>query len=328
MNIPGQPIIEFRDVSIKLGGRQILEKLTFTVERGEVFVIIGYSGTGKSVTLANLTGLLTPDEGSIKVAGRQIVGMDEGELEQARRSFGFLFQSGALINWLTVAENVELPLREHTSFGVKSRKEIVAEKLKLVSMENDGGKYPGEISGGMKKRAALARAIALDPEIVLFDEPTSGLDPVIAHQIDELIIDLNKKLGITCVVVTHDMDSAYTIADRIGFFYKGRMHSVGKPAEVRDASDEALRHFVTGGREGMLSKRSLTAILRSEPLAGTSTEHGMESGRSTTVVLEETAKSPGDSQQEKSAKIPGLRPGERPERDTGASDRGTEGKTP
>src|SRR5690606_21066009 len=174
------------------GGRQILHDLTFKVRKGEIFVIIGYSGTGKSVTLQNLTGLLTPQKGLIYVDGQQIVGMDEDELKEARRKFGFLFQSGALINWLTVAENVELPLREHTSLSRKTRQRVVAEKLRLVSMADEGNKYPSDISGGMKKRAALARAIALDPEIVLFDEPTSGLDPVISRQIDELIKAINK----------------------------------------------------------------------------------------------------------------------------------------
>lgn len=247
---PGEPIIEFRDVHITLGGRQILDGLTFDVRKGELYVVIGYSGTGKSVTLQTMVGLLTPDAGSIRIAGDQVVGMRESDLQELRRRFGYLFQSGALINWLTVAENVELPLREHTTLSRRRRDEIVHEKLKLVSMENDKHKYPTEISGGMKKRAALARAIALDPEIVLFDEPSSGLDPVIARQIDELTLDINHKLGMTCVVVTHDMDSAYSIANRIGFFYHGAMRFVGTPKEVQASDDPQLRHFTSGGRIG------------------------------------------------------------------------------
>jgi len=270
VRVPGQPIIEFENVSILLGGRQILDRETFTVGRGELFVVIGYSGTGKSVTLQNLTGLLTPDEGSIKVAGEQVVGMDEDELRQMRRRFGYLFQHGALIKWLTVAENVDLPLREHTSYSKRRRRETVLEKLKLVNMDQDGDKYPSEISGGMQKRAALARAIALDPEIILFDEPTSGLDPVIGHQIDSLIKTINKDLGITCVVVTHDMESAYYMADRIAFFYKGRMDYIGTPEEVQNTTDEELRHFITGGREGSLSVRTQTAIFQSKPITGDS----------------------------------------------------------
>ncbi|MCA8938473.1 MAG: ATP-binding cassette domain-containing protein, partial [Planctomycetes bacterium] len=227
----------------------------------------GYSGTGKSVTLQNMTGLLVPDRGTIYIDGQQIVGMAEDELEETRRKFGYLFQSGALINWLTVAENVELPLREHTSLSRKERKRVVADKLKLVNMEDDGDKYPSDISGGMKKRAALARAIALEPEIVLFDEPTSGLDPVISRQIDELIKAINRVMGITCIVVTHDMESAYGIADHIAFFYKGGVHFLGTPFAVQNTNDEAMRHFVSGGKEGRLTQKSMTAIIRSQPMS-------------------------------------------------------------
>ncbi|MCK6439148.1 MAG: ATP-binding cassette domain-containing protein [Planctomycetes bacterium] len=222
--------------------------MSFAVRKGEVLVIIGYSGSGKSVTLQTMVGLLTPQSGSIKVGGQQIVGMKERELADVRRRFGYLFQSGALINWMTVGENVELPLREHTALNLAARKSKVQEKLELVSMLNAAAKYPGEISGGMKKRAALARAIALDPEIVLFDEPTSGLDPVIAYQIDKLICDINKKLGITCIVVSHDMESVYTIADRVAFFHEGRMYFIGTPEELRNSKDPEVQRFVTGGR--------------------------------------------------------------------------------
>ena len=259
MEIPNQPIVQFKDVSISFGDQNVLRGLSFDIMKGEIFIIIGYSGSGKSVTLQNLVGLLTPDSGSIKVSGDQVVGMDERELQIVRRKFGFLFQSGALINWLTVAENVDLPLREHTTLRPERRAEIVQEKLKLVSMVEAADKYPTDISGGMKKRASMARAIALDPEILLFDEPTSGLDPVMAREIDEMTKRINDELGITSVVVTHDMDSVYGIADRVGFFLNGKMHFVGTPDELKATKDKECQRFITGGaniHETVVSKRT------------------------------------------------------------------------
>ena len=260
MNIPDQPAVEYANVSIRLGGRPVLSNLTFSVVPGEIFTIIGYSGTGKSVTLQTMTGLLIPDGGSIKVFGQQLVGMDDAELEDVRRRFGYLFQSGALINWMTVRENVDLPLREHTAHSRMARHRIVMEKLKLVSMEKDGDKYPSEISGGMKKRAALARAIVLDPQVVLFDEPTSGLDPVIANQIDELIMSINRELRVTCIVVTHDLESAFRMSDRIAFFWSGKMHYVGTPREFSLCEDGEVLRFVSAGRSGENARETLKRL--------------------------------------------------------------------
>jgi phospholipid/cholesterol/gamma-HCH transport system ATP-binding protein len=260
--LDNQPVIEFEGVCKKLGGRQILDGLSFQVNRGETFVIIGYSGTGKSVTLRHLVGLMRPDEGSIRVNGDEITTMTNKELELMRRKFGVLFQSGALIAWLNIYQNVELPLLEHTRMSKRKRAEVIKEKLTLVNLWQDRNKYPAEISGGMKKRAGLARAIALDPEIVLYDEPSSGLDPVIAYEIDKLINSMRDTLGMTQVVVTHDMESAYTIADRIGMFYDGGMGYVGTPAEIRNSDSEVVQHFITGGRKGELSKRSKTAVMQ------------------------------------------------------------------
>lgn len=265
----GAPVVEFTDVHTKLGGRQILDGLTFDVRKGETFVIIGYSGTGKSVTLRHLVGLMHPDSGSIRVEGEETTTMSGRELADMRRKFGVLFQSGALIAWLTVFENVELPLLEHTRHSRKKRAEIIEEKLKLVNLWADKDKYPAEISGGMKKRAGLARAIALDAQIVLYDEPSSGLDPVIANEVDKLINSLRDKLGVTSIVVTHDMESAYFIADRIGMFYKGKMIQIGTPDEIRNSPIPEVRHFITGGKEGALSMRSHAAI-------GTGRAPGME----------------------------------------------------
>jgi phospholipid/cholesterol/gamma-HCH transport system ATP-binding protein len=255
-------VVEFNGVSKNLGGKQILEKLSFEVYEGETFVIIGYSGTGKSVTLRHLVGLMAPDEGSIRVDGDEITTMSNKELERMRRKFGVLFQSGALIAWLTLYENVELPLLEHTKMNRKKRAEVVQEKLELVNLWQDRAKFPAEISGGMKKRAGLARAIALDPGLVLYDEPTSGLDPVIANEIGKLTIDLRDNHNMTQIVVTHDMQGAYDIADRIAMFYHGKMIQVGTPDEIQSSNMPEVQHFITGGKEGQLSVRSGTAVTR------------------------------------------------------------------
>lgn len=263
--LPRRPLIEFTDVRKNLGGRQILDSLTFQVRQGETFVIIGYSGTGKSVTLRHLVGLMQPDSGSIRVDGEEITTMTPRELEVMRRKFGVLFQSGALIAWLNIFDNVELPLIEHSRMSAKRRAEVIREKLELVNLWADREKFPAEISGGMRKRAGLARAIALDPRIVLYDEPTSGLDPVIANEIGKLINALRDKLKMTQIVVTHDMESAYDIADRIGMFYQGRMIQVGTPDEIRSSAIPEVQHFISGGKRGAVSKRSVTAILTGRP---------------------------------------------------------------
>ncbi|MBK9975374.1 MAG: ABC transporter ATP-binding protein [Planctomycetes bacterium] len=267
-----RPVIEFTGVRKNLGGRQILDSLSFDVRQGETFVIIGYSGTGKSVTLRHLVGLMRPDEGSIRVDGEEITTMTPHELEIMRRKFGVLFQSGALIAWLTILENVELPLIEHSRMSKKRRAEVVQEKLEVVNLWDDRNKYPAEISGGMRKRAGLARAIALDPRLVLYDEPTSGLDPVIANEIGKLINALRDKLKMTQVVVTHDMESAYDIANRIGMFYQGKMIQIGTPDEIRASEIPEVQHFISGGKRGAVSKRSVTAIL-------TGRAPGMQSAR-------------------------------------------------
>ncbi len=257
---PNKPVVEFIGVRKKLSGRMILDGLDFSVRRGETFVIIGYSGTGKSVSLRHMVGLMKPDEGSIRIDGDEITTMTQRELEVLRRKFGVLFQSGALIGWLNLFQNVELPLLEHTKMSKRKRAEVVQEKLELVNLWQDRDKFPSEISGGMKKRAGLARAIALDPQIVLYDEPSSGLDPVIAHEIDKLINRLRDSHGMTQIVVTHDMESAYTIASRIGMFYHGKMLQIGTPNEIRTSAVPEVQHFITGGREGAVSTRSDAAI--------------------------------------------------------------------
>jgi phospholipid/cholesterol/gamma-HCH transport system ATP-binding protein len=255
-------VVEFNGVSKNLGGKQILDKLSFEVHEGETFVIIGYSGTGKSVTLRHLVGLMAPDEGSIKVEGDEITTMSRKELELMRRKFGVLFQSGALIAWLSLFENVELPLLEHTRMNRKKRAAVIQQKLELVNLWQDRDKLPAEISGGMKKRAGLARAIALEPGLVLYDEPTSGLDPVIASDIGELINRLRDELNMTQIVVTHDMQGAYDIADHVAMFYHGKMIQIGTPEEIQSSNIPEVQHFITGGKEGHLSVRSDAAVTR------------------------------------------------------------------
>lgn len=261
--------IEIKQLTMAYGSYVVMRDISAAVRRSSIFVIMGGSGCGKSTLLRSLIGMRRPAEGEVLYDGRNFWAQDEAGRQAEVRKFGVLFQSGALIAWLTVFENVELPLLEHTRHSRKKRAEIIEEKLKLVNLWADKDKYPAEISGGMKKRAGLARAIALDAQIVLYDEPSSGLDPVIASEVDKLINSLRDKLGVTSIVVTHDMESAYFIADRIGMFYKGKMIQIGTPAEIRNSPIPEVRHFITGGKEGALSMRSHAAI-------GTGRAPGME----------------------------------------------------
>jgi phospholipid/cholesterol/gamma-HCH transport system ATP-binding protein len=221
----------------------------------ETLVIIGRSGSGKSVTIRHMVGLEKPDSGKITVFGRELARVRTRELRRIRLRMGYLFQSGALLNWMTVGENVELPLIEHRrDMAAGERRERVLAKLRLVEMEEAAHKYPSEISGGMKKRAALARAIILDPEVILYDEPTTGLDPVIANTINDLIVHTGEALGSTQVVVTHDMESAYRIGDRIAMLYEGRIIALGTPEEIQGSKDPIVSQFVEGRTEGPITE--------------------------------------------------------------------------
>jgi phospholipid/cholesterol/gamma-HCH transport system ATP-binding protein len=246
-------MITLRDVHKQLAGQAVLNGVDLEIERGETMVIIGRSGSGKSVTIKHMVGLLRPTRGTVLVDGTDVTALDKTGIFALRRKFGVLFQSGALINWLSVYDNVALPLREHTKLGADEIEKKTLEKLRLVELDEHGDKMPSDISGGMKKRAGLARAIVLDPEILLYDEPTSGLDPVLASRINRLIIDVKEKLGVTSVVVTHDMDSAYKIADRIAMLYEGRIVQVGTPDEIRKSNDPVVRQFVEGRIEGPMT---------------------------------------------------------------------------
>jgi phospholipid/cholesterol/gamma-HCH transport system ATP-binding protein len=239
--------IEFQNVWKMLGGREILRGLSFGIRRGETFIVLGLSGTGKSVTIKHMIGLFNPDYGRVLINGIDNSKLTVPEQRESKKQFGYLFQSGALLNWMTIAENVALPLKELTSLPPAEIDKKVQEKLELVNLGEHGHKYPSEISGGMKKRAGLARAIVREPEIVLYDEPTSGLDPVMSREVDRLIVKLQRELGITSVVVTHDMASAYYCADRIGMLHEGHMLQIGTPEEIQNSDEPIVRSFVSGG---------------------------------------------------------------------------------
>ena len=247
-------VVELRGVMKSFGSQEVLRGLDLQVVKRETLVILGRSGSGKSVTIRHIVGLEEPDEGTVLVLGKDLSHIRKEEHKEIRLKMGYLFQSGALLNWLSIEENVELPLLEHRrNMSSSERRNLVREKLRLVEMEPAGKKYPAEISGGMKKRAALARAIVLDPEIILYDEPTSGLDPVIANTINELILHTAETLGTTQVVVTHDMESAYKIADRIAMLYKGKIIAEGTPDEIKRSGDPIVRQFITGSTKGPIT---------------------------------------------------------------------------
>lgn len=239
-------IIEFQHVSKRFGPLEVLKDVSFTLERGETTVVLGESGTGKSVLLKHMTGLLRPDKGQIFVEGQRIDRLNEKDLVPVRRRFGFLFQMGALFDSLTAGQNVAFPLLEHTAHSEDEIAHIVKEKLSLVGLDGAQNKRPAELSGGQRKRVALARAIALNPQIILYDEPTTGLDPIRADSINDLIIKLKNELHVTSVVVTHDMTSAFKVADRILMLHQGRFIADGTADDIRNSSDIHVKRFVSG----------------------------------------------------------------------------------
>lgn len=251
-----ETIIELKNLHKGFGRRQILKGIDISVQKGETMVILGPSGTGKSVTLKHITGLLEPDQGECFVFGESISHTTMKKRKELRSKMGVLFQSGALINWLSVFENVALPLREHKLASPTKIQEIVTEKLKWLDLLQAKENLPADISGGMKKRVGLARAIATDPEIILYDEPTSGLDPVMSNVINELIIRMQKELHVTSIVVTHDMNSAYMIADRITFLYDGHVVICGTPEEIQASENEIVQQFIHGRTQGPIQMTS------------------------------------------------------------------------
>ena len=238
------PLISFENVTKKFGGTKVLDGLSFTVEKGEVLCIVGPSGTGKSVTLKHLVGLLTPTEGSVWLEDTEISAARGKALEAIRARIGYLFQGGALLGWLTVGENVALPLRERTNLSDDEIDRRVADALAAVELSDAADRYPAEISGGMQKRAGLARVLVRQCDVVLYDEPTSGLDPVTAATINRLIRKLNKERGVTSIVVTHDLQSALLFADRILMLKNGHVAELSAPAEFVRSSNPDVREFL------------------------------------------------------------------------------------
>ncbi|MBC23196.1 MAG: ABC transporter ATP-binding protein [Phycisphaerae bacterium] len=254
---------------MKQFGRQVvLDGVNLDIHPGETMVIMGGSGCGKSTLLRLLIGAIRPTMGVVEMFGQELQGLDEAELDEIRRRFGILFQSGALFNSMTISENVALPLQEHTSLTQNIIDIQVKMKLEQVGLREHADKFPSQISGGMKKRAGLARALALDPKILFYDEPSAGLDPVTSAEIDQLILDLTKKLGVTSVVVTHEMDSAFTIADRMAMLDKGRVLKIGtreefdeirlmdqQQSDLLDEKDRLIRQFLRGDAHGPITSR-------------------------------------------------------------------------
>ena len=242
--------ISVRSLTKSFGSQTILEDITCDIPKGKITLMLGPSGTGKSVFLKHLMGLLKPDRGEIWIDGMNLPSLPSRDLYRVRRKFGVLFQDGALFGSMHVYDNVAFPLREHTRKSEREIREIVNEKLEMVGLTGAEKKLPGEISGGMRKRAGLARALVLDPEIVLFDEPDSGLDPVRTAFLNELILDLNRQLGATFIVVTHDIATARRVADHIGMLYLRHLIQFGTREEMFASEKPAVMQFLAGATRG------------------------------------------------------------------------------
>jgi phospholipid/cholesterol/gamma-HCH transport system ATP-binding protein len=268
------PAISVRGLSKRYDDNQVLDDISFDLARGRVYVIMGTSGCGKSTLLRQLIGAETPDAGDVSIDGVDMLAHDRKTRDIARRKFGVLFQSAALLNGLTVAENVALPIQRHTDLPQSTIDLMVKMKLELVGMGDAADKYTYEISGGMKRRAGLARAIALDPAIVFYDEPSAGLDPVMIGVIDKLIMDLTSKLGITSVVITHEMPSIFRIADEVMMLYKGKFVFRGTPDQLRRTQDPLVRQFVNGDPEGPINAPRQLAELSDRLLGGSRRAEG------------------------------------------------------
>lgn len=237
-------MIELDDVHKTLGGKEVLRGMTFRVPNGCNYVIMGPSGVGKSVTLRHVIGIMKPDAGTVRVDGLEVPGLDRRGLAELRKRMGYLFQNGALINWLTVFENVALPLREHLRLPEPEIRRRVCEVLELVDMQDAAGQYPPQISGGMRLRAGLARALVTEPHYVLYDEPNAGLDPIRSDQIHRLIVRVRDDLGVTGLVVTHSRACALMVADRIGIMDEGRIVEEGTVAEMLESSHPMAQAFL------------------------------------------------------------------------------------
>lgn len=259
MNAPAAPpddLLQLIELHKSFGEMNILNGMNLKVRRGETFVILGPSGIGKSVTLKLIVGLLTPDSGHVQVGKVNVTEAGHAELDEVRSRIGYLFQSGALINWLTVAENVALSLTEHTSLRPHEVDRRVDEYLSKVKMLHAKYQMPGELSGGQKRRVALARVLAGTPSLILYDEPTAGLDPIITRTITELIREVQADLGVTSILVTHDLPCAFEAGDRIGMVHQGRLIEVADIPSFRQSEHPVVRDFLRGGPGGSKGKSS------------------------------------------------------------------------
>lgn len=261
-------MITVTDIVKQYGERTVLNGVTLTAERKKITHIFGTSGGGKSTLLKIMIGALKPDAGSIVYDGVDIAGLSGRQLDPFRKKIGMLFQHGALLNSLTVGENIALPMREHTALDENIIKIMVKMKLELVGLRDFEELRPSQLSGGMQKRVALARALALDPVVVFFDEPTSGLDPIVASVITKLIADLNRLLGITCIVVTHAVEEAMKTADKIVILYMGKVLAEGTPREIRESKDPIVQQFITGSPDGPISFRASSRDFREDLIVG------------------------------------------------------------
>ena len=260
--------ITIKGLTKSFGPQTVLEDISCEIPKGKITLMLGPSGTGKSVFLKHLVGLLKPDRGEIWIDGKNVPSLNEKELYEVRRKFGVLFQDGALFGSMNIYDNVAFPLREHTKKKESEVNDIVSEKLQMVGLQGAEKKLPGEISGGMKKRAGLARALVLDPEIVLFDEPDSGLDPVRTAFLNELTMDLNKQLGATFIVVTHDIATAKQVADFIGMLYRRNLVKFGPAREMFSSDIPVVRQFLAGDTEGPIGMSEEKDSVKQDGAAG------------------------------------------------------------
>lgn len=247
---PGTAAVRLDHVSKTFGARKVLDDVSFEVPSGAGFVILGRSGTGKSVTLRHIIGLLRPDSGRVFVEDDEVSALSGEALAAVRKKMGFLFQNAALFDSISVGENVAFPMRRHTRLGEAEIRKRVDERLSAVGLERDFDKMPSELSGGMRKRAGLARALALDPRILLVDEPSAGLDPITSEEIDSLLVDMKQTRGVTLVVVTHNMQSARCLGDQLLMLHEGRVVAHGTPQELDHDSNELVRAFMTSQHAG------------------------------------------------------------------------------
>lgn len=257
---PAVPILQVVDLHKSFGDQAVLRGINLDIPEGKITVVIGGSGSGKSVLIKHLVALLRPDRGEVRFRGRDLFQMQDDELLQARRSFGMLFQNAALFDSMSVFDNVAFPLREHKRMTKAEVRDAVMESLEALKLGHAGQKFPGELSGGMKKRVALARATILRPQILIYDEPTTGLDPMMIKQVDDMIAETQARLQVTSVVISHDMASTFRIAHKIAMLYQGEIVEQGTPAQFKDSDNPVVRSFIfVSGTGPLQADRSVAA---------------------------------------------------------------------